>query len=77
MLQHLTHLLNGALGPDLLRAMKVVFLALLALASLAVVFTPPIKPGKTSGVNRGALLSDYVATSGLYQARVRAVYASL
>jgi len=48
MLQHLTHLLNGALGPDLLRAMKVVFLALLALASLAVVFTPPVKPGKTS-----------------------------
>ena len=48
MLEHLTHLLNGEFGPDLLRATQVVFLALLTLAALAVLFTSSVKPGKTS-----------------------------
>ena len=48
MLEHLMDILNGTLGPDLLRAMKVVFLAFLSVASLAILFAPSVKPGKTS-----------------------------
>ena len=40
-------ILNGSLGPDILRALKIVFLAFLAVATLAVLFAPSIKPGKT------------------------------
>lgn len=48
MLEHLMELLNGEFGPDLLRAMKVTFLAFLAIAALAVLCAPSIRPGKTS-----------------------------
>lgn len=41
-------LLNGEQGADYLRALKVVFLAFLAVAALAVLFAPSGKPGKIS-----------------------------
>lgn len=48
MLEHLMELLNGQHGPDLLRGVKIAFLAFLAVASLAVLFAPSGKPGKIS-----------------------------
>ena len=52
MLEHLMDFLNGPHGPDLLRAMKVVFLAFLTVAALAVLCASSGKPGK---VNYGLL----------------------
>ena len=48
MLEKVVELLNGEQGADVLRALKVVFLAFLAVASLAVMAAPSGKPGKVS-----------------------------
>lgn len=59
MLEHLMELLNGEHGPDLLRGLKIAFLAFLAVASLAVLFAPSCKPGK---VNYGLLRVIFTAS---------------
>jgi peptidoglycan glycosyltransferase len=48
MLETVMELLNGEQGADAFRALKVVFLAFLAVAALAILFAPSVKPGKTS-----------------------------
>ena len=48
MLETLMELLNGAHGPEFLRAVQVAFLAFLTVAALAVLFAPSGKPGKVS-----------------------------
>ncbi len=61
-------LLNGEQGADYIRALKIVFLACLAVAALAVLFAPSIKPGKTSyGLLRG-LVAFSLAGVLAYQA---------
>ncbi|MEI7900870.1 MAG: penicillin-binding transpeptidase domain-containing protein [bacterium] len=48
MLENLMELLNGEMGSDFLRALKILFLALLTLAALAVLCASAIKPGKVN-----------------------------
>ncbi len=68
MLEHLMELLNGEFGPDFLRAMKVVFLAFLTVASLAVLFSPSVKPGKTSYSLLRVIFTASLAAVLCYQA---------
>jgi peptidoglycan glycosyltransferase len=68
MLETLMNHLNGAQGPDFLRALQVVFLAFFSLAALAVLFAPSGKPGKVSyGLLRGVVTCALVAVLA-YQA---------
>ena len=48
MLERLMNLLNSDVGPDLLRALKIVFLAVLAVASFGILYAPTVKPGKVT-----------------------------
>ena len=48
MLERLMNLLNSDVGPDLLRALKVVFLAVLAVATFGILYAPTVKPGKVT-----------------------------
>ncbi len=48
MLEILMDMLNGERGPDFLRALKIVFLAFLTIAALAIFFAPAVKPGKVN-----------------------------
>jgi len=48
MLERLMDLLNSDVGPDLLRALKIVFLAVLAVAALGILCAPTVKPGKVT-----------------------------
>lgn len=48
MLEHVMELLNGAHGSDIIRAVKVVFLAFLTVTVAAILFAPSVKRGKTS-----------------------------
>jgi peptidoglycan glycosyltransferase len=48
MLESLMNILNGQNGTDFLRAMKIIFLAFLSLAALAILFAPAVKPGKVN-----------------------------
>lgn len=68
MLEHLMELLNGELGPDLLRAMKVIFLAFLTVAALAILFAPAVKPGKTSYGLLRVIFTASLAAMLCYQA---------
>jgi peptidoglycan glycosyltransferase len=68
MLEHLLTVLNGKFGPDILRALKIVFLAFLAVASLAVLLAPSVKPGKTGYGLLRLLFAGALAAVLAYQA---------
>ena len=68
MLEHLMELLNGELGPDLLRAIKVVFLAFLTVTALAVLAAPSAKPGKISYGLLRVIVTASLAAVLCYQA---------
>jgi peptidoglycan glycosyltransferase len=68
MLETVMELLNGEQGADYFRALKVVFLAFLAVAALAVVFAPSVKPGKTTYGLLRALVAAGLAAVLAYQA---------
>jgi peptidoglycan glycosyltransferase len=68
MLEHLMGLLNGEHGPEILRALKIVFLAFLSLAALAVLLAPTVKPGKTGYGLLRLLFTGALAAVLCYQA---------
>jgi peptidoglycan glycosyltransferase len=68
MLEHLMELLNGEHGAGILRILKAVFLAFLTVASLAVLFAPSVKPGKTAYGLLRFLFAGALAAVLAYQA---------
>ncbi len=68
MLERLMELLNGGQGPEFLRALKIIFLAFLSLAALAILFAPAVKPGKVNYWLLRVIVTGSLLAILLYQA---------
>lgn len=68
MLESLMELLNGESGTDFLRALKIIFLAFLTLAALAILFAPSGKPGKVNYWLLRVIVTGALFAVLLYQA---------